>query len=233
MPIAETFRLARFHRYIIRKCVNTDLDEAGRIAERVEGWLTNEEGKLLYELAKSSTGRGAIIEIGSWKGRSTIWLARGSKQGRKTKVYAIDPHRFSSFTDFKSNIKKAGVEDIVIPIVRTSAQAAVEFNMPVELIFIDGSHKFEMVELDFKLWFPKVVENGTMVFHDTTNWPGPKRVVEEHVYRSGDFRHVKFVNSTTFGIKVHKNTLGDRFENNALLCFKKVYEVLEKLYRAF
>jgi len=212
---------------IIGRHDHRDLDETRRIAARVEGWLTDEEGELLYELAKDCLGRGVIVEIGSWKGRSTIWLARGSKQGRKTKVYAIDPHKKSSLADFKDNIKMARVEDLVVPIVKTSAQAAGEFSKPVELIFIDGNHHYEMVELDFILWFPKVVENGTMVFHDTTNFFGPKKVVEEHIYRSRNFRSVKLVNSVTLGEKTRKNAFKDRFRSNVWLCIKKVYEVLE------
>ena len=64
------------------------------IFDRVKGLLEEEEGEFLYNIAKDCKGRkGAIVEIGSWKGRSTICLGKGSKAGNKIKIYAIDPHR--------------------------------------------------------------------------------------------------------------------------------------------
>src|SRR5204862_2126445 len=68
-------------------------DETVAIERRVAGiggWLTPKEGRLLYELARGCTGRGVIVEIGSWKGKSTIWLASGSRRGPGVFVYAID-----------------------------------------------------------------------------------------------------------------------------------------------
>ena len=62
------------------------LDEIRKLAEQAEGFLTDKEGELLYQLAKSCTGRGVIVEIGSWKGRSTIWLGHGSKAGKQVKI---------------------------------------------------------------------------------------------------------------------------------------------------
>jgi predicted O-methyltransferase YrrM len=132
----------------------------------IDGWLSKKEGRLLYKLAKNCTGRGAIVEIGSWKGKSTIWLAHGVKsKNNNTKVYAIDPHTGSSehkvaqkrvwtFLEFKENIKRANVDDVVVPLVKTSEAAANDFSEPVELIFIDGAHEYEFVKQDFNLWFP-------------------------------------------------------------------------------
>ncbi|WP_455277747.1 hypothetical protein [[Eubacterium] cellulosolvens] len=65
----------------------SELSEKGRIkklTDKVEGWLTDKEGELLYKLAKQCTGKGVIVEIGSWKGKSTIWLGMGSKNGKKS-----------------------------------------------------------------------------------------------------------------------------------------------------
>ncbi|MCS6951010.1 MAG: class I SAM-dependent methyltransferase, partial [bacterium] len=62
------------------------------LTEKVEGWLTVEEGELLYQLARACKGKGVIVEIGSFKGKSTIWLAKGSLAGAGVRVFAIDPH---------------------------------------------------------------------------------------------------------------------------------------------
>ena len=75
----------------------------------VPGWLTDEEGEALYELARACTGKGVIVEIGSWKGKSTVCLGLGSQAGAAVPVYAIDPHADYRFGDFKTNVERAGI----------------------------------------------------------------------------------------------------------------------------
>lgn len=203
----------------------------------VEGWLTVEEGELLYRLARACTGEGVIVEIGSFKGKSTIWLARGSLAGVRTRVVAIDPHTGSTehrhdgapvwtYDEFLANLHRSGVEEVVRPVVATSAEAAAHFDQPVELLFIDGDHRYEMVRQDFDLWFPKLMEGGYLLMHDTIRWAGPRRVARESIYRSRNFRHVGFVHSITFGQKVAENTPADRWRNRYLLLLHTVYDRL-------
>jgi predicted O-methyltransferase YrrM len=200
------------------------------LANPVEGWLHRDEGRLLYRLARRCTGRGAIVEIGSWKGKSTIWLSCGSRDGHGTKVHAIDPHTGSpehsemfrdkvwTFDEFQRNIAGAGVKDMVIPHVDFSTSVAKTFQEPVEFIFIDGLHEFEGVRDDFEAWFPKVVNGGYVAFHDTTCWPGVLRVVTERVFKSQQFRKVRFTCSMVYGEKVAQNTFAERVENRLFLC---------------
>jgi len=203
----------------------------------VEGWLTVEEGELLYRMARACTGRGAIVEIGSFKGKSTIWLAKGSLAGAGAKVVAIDPHTGSAehrqgdqpvwtYNEFLANLRRAGVEQAVMPIGATSAEAAARFDQLVELLFIDGDHRYEMVRQDFDLWFPKLLEGGYLLMHDTIRWEGPRRVARESIYRSWSFRNVGFVHSITFGQKVAQNTAADRRRNRYLLLLHIVYDHL-------
>lgn len=222
-----------------------ELDEILALVEPIDGWLTPKEGRLLYDLARRSTGRGAIVEIGSWKGKSTIWLGRGSRRGHGVPVYAIDPHTGSpehrqqygaieTVAQFTRNLRRASVDTIVVPRVMTSEAAARAFTEPVELIFIDGAHEYESIKRDFELWFPKVIEGGVMAFHDTTlhrgaGWPGPKRLVEDEVYRSTRFRNARFVDSITVGEKVPANTLGDRLRNRRALALKLFCEAGSRL----
>jgi len=212
-----------------------EIGEIKKLVSKVGGWVSDKEGELLYNLAKNCSGKGVIVEIGAWKGRSTIWLGKGSKRGNKVKIYTIDPHKGSSehketygkvqtFEEFKKNIKNAKVDDIVIAIVKTSEEAAKNFDKPVELIFIDGAHEYNLVKLDFELWFPKVIDIGIMAFHDTTGWPGPKKVVEELVYKSKNFRNVRFVGSVTFAEKVEQNSIKDRLRNRYVLLLKNLCE---------
>lgn len=195
----------------------------------VDGWLNPKEAGLLYQLGSRCKGRGAIVEIGSWKGKSTICLARGSQAGGKAKIHAIDPHTGSpehsrqfgavwTFDEFRRNIENTGLSEMVIPHVDFSDAVARKFDEPVELIFIDGLHEYEGVKMDFDAWFSKVMEHGTMAFHDTTGWPGVLRVVKEDVFKSRYFRKVRFAKSIVHGEKVARNTFFERIENRLMLC---------------
>ena len=214
------------------------MQETKKLTRKIEGWLGEGEGSLLYSLAKNCKGHGVIVEIGSWKGKSTVWLSRGSKAGKKAKVYAVDTHKGSAehgkvrtFDDFRKNIKKAGVSDIVVPIVKTSKQAAKNFNKPVELIFFDGSHDFKSVSEDFDNWFPKIIEGGYVAFHDSVGgWPGPMKLVEEKVFRSNNFKDVGFIEATVYAQKVETNSLYDRLRSFYILLLKKLYEGGARIY---
>ena len=192
----------------------------------IPGWLTDEEGEALYELAKQCTGRGVIVEIGSWKGKSTTCLGLGSKAGRNVPVFAIDPHADYRFGEFKANMDRAGIADLVTPIASRSQDAAEGFDRPIELLFVDGSHDYEDVKADFDQWMPKLVEGGTVAVHDTTLWEGPKRVVEDNIYRSTTFKNVRFVfGSTTVATKVRRNTPADRLRARYSLTLKRGFEL--------
>ena len=120
----------------------------------IEGWLSDEQGRYLCAAAAATRGAGAIVEIGSWKGRSTSWLALGaSRAGRR--VHAIDPHEGSredpsahTLDAFLENLRRAGVSDTVEPLVMTSTRAAGVLTGPVELLFIDGDHSPAAVARD-------------------------------------------------------------------------------------
>jgi len=187
----------------------------------VPGWLTPEEGEALYELAKSCTGRGVIVEIGSWKGKSTICLGLGSRAGRGLRIVAVDPHADYRFGDFKANVERAGIADLVTPVPSLSQDAAAGFDEPIELLFVDGSHVEDDVRTDFDQWVPKVVDGGWVAFHDTTWTPGPRRVVGERIYRPRNFKDVRFVpGSTTIARKVVRNSVSDRIRARYALAVK-------------
>src|SRR5439155_4201038 len=96
------------------QAVAAEHDVLERHLHGVPGWLSDEEATALYELAKACTGRGVIVEIGSFKGRSTICLGLGSQAGRGVPIYAIDPgHGWKRFAEFQANIRRAGIEALV------------------------------------------------------------------------------------------------------------------------
>jgi MMP 1-O-methyltransferase len=190
----------------------------------IPGWLTDEEGEALYELARSCNGSGVIVEIGSWKGKSTVCLGLGSQAGNSVPVYAVDPHADYRFGDFKTNVERAGLADLVRPIASLSQTAADDFDQAIELLFVDGSHEYDLVLEDFEKWVPKVVDGGWVAFHDTTWTKGPRKVVGQGIYRSRRFKDARFVvGSTTVARKVARNSLADRARNRYVLGVKTAF----------
>jgi predicted O-methyltransferase YrrM len=212
----------------------SEIESIKAVIDSIEGFLQPAEGLFLYKTAKNCRGRGVIVEIGSWKGKSTTWLAKGSQSGNNIKVYAIDPHTGSSenreklgevwtYQEFMRNIKKAEVDDIVVSILKTSEEAAREWNgKPIELLWIDGAHEYELVKLDFDLWSPYLVEGGIVAFHDTIVWGGPRRLVKEALYDSHNFSDVRFIDSLTSARKIHTNSRAQRLRNNWVLMLKRI-----------
>lgn len=193
------------------------------------------EGKLLYKLAKES--KGIIVEIGSWKGYSTIWLAKGSMSGGNKKVYAIDPHTGSdihkqmygsvnTYEAFISNITKVGVRDIITPLVVTSENAERTLgNISVSLLWIDGDHND--IEADFARWYPHLSVGGIIALHDTVAWTSmlPYKVAIKGIYKSGKFADIKRVGSITYARKVSGLTSKDKINNRIALISRYIYQL--------
>lgn len=213
-----------------------DLKNTLRITRKIEGWLTDAEGVFLYHQAKKCK-EGAIVEIGSWKGKSTVWLGKGSSAGYKIPIFAVDPHTGScehqavadkvwTFDEFKNNIKIANLENVIMPIIKTSEEAAKDWNNPIGFIFIDGAHEYELVELDFKLWFPFLVNGGVMAFHDSFAWSGPRKVVKKYIYKSNLFKNIKFADSITFATRCNKINFKDKIKNYLAYFIRIIYEMI-------
>ena len=198
------------------------ISELRKLLDELPGWLTHEEGETLYRLATACTGTGVIVEIGSWRGKSTTCLGLGSKAGKRVPIYAIDPHSDHTFGDFQRNMEAAGIADLVTPLPGRSQELAAGFDQPIELLFIDGAHQYELVLEDFERWVPKVVEGGVVAMHDTTWFEGPRRVADELIFKSRRFKDARYVfSSTTVATKVAENTAADRLRNRFALLVKR------------
>lgn len=206
--------------------METEISQIENFVEKVDGWLTRREGEFLYQTAKKCAGRGVTIEIGSWKGKSTILLASGLKNGPGGKVYAIDPHTGApehhamfktkniwTFDEFKKNIREAGVESFVEPIVDRSENVAKDWSKPVEFLWIDGAHAYESAKLDFDSWFPHLIEGGLIAYHDT--YDDVERVVTKNILFSRYFKNAGLIDSISFAVKTSpsKQTFLDRTRN--------------------
>ncbi len=165
----------------------SSVQEIKKITDKVDGWLGRKEGQYLYSLAKLGSKLGGVVEIGSWKGKSTIWLAKGCEATPGAKLYAIDPHRGGSEEEFRRNIRMAGVESVLVPIVQASMDAVQGWEQPIGLLWIDGDHRYESVRDDFFVWERHVVEGGIIALHDTYSWEGVRKLVDEEILRSDRF----------------------------------------------
>jgi FkbM family methyltransferase len=158
----------------------------------VEGFLAEDECALLYELA-SAVDRGAIVEIGSYRGRSTAALARGSKDGAGAPVYAIEPHEQfrgvfggqfgpADRRAFFESMLAADTTDVVRLVNLPCEEAARSWSREIGLLWIDGDHAEDAVRRDFREWEPHVVPGGLVALHDSTSPElGPARIVEEAI----------------------------------------------------
>lgn len=165
--------------------------------ESIDGWLNKVEGERLIELAETSIPGKIIVEIGSWKGKSTVCLAMGSKQGPRNRVYTVDPHQGTathkafkvedSRKELEDNLIKFRVADIVTPVCGYSHAVAQDWAITeieplfVSLLFIDGSHEYEDVKRDLLDWLPFLVKGGVVALHDHNpeNHPGVVKAVSE------------------------------------------------------
>jgi len=173
----------------------------------VEGWLYDEEVELLYRLA-SDVRSGAIVEIGSYRGKSTVALALGSRDHHRVPVYAIEPHEtYSGVTGFEfgpgdraaflGNILRCGVAEIVRLVNLPSQVVASGWQQPVGLLWIDGDHRYEAAKQDLESWQPHLAPGALVALHDSTDPKlGPLQVIRE-VVESGGFEQIDLVGSTT------------------------------------
>ena len=224
--------------------IKSTIDYLERLTSSIHGWTTLEELEFLYRTARSLKNLGVIVEIGSWQGRSTVCIAQGSKQGKHAQVYAIDSFTGSienqrpglkvwTLDDFKNNLAKAGVADIVTTIVGTSEDAAKNWNKPIEFLFIDGDHEYAAVEKDFLLYSPHLIDGGIVAFHDTTpnlkailqggpffGLPGPRKVVEKYIFKSRQFKNVGLFGGIIYAVKCESSSWLDRL--NSKICQLKM-----------
>lgn len=185
---------------------------AWQLAETVNGWLTRDEGELLFTLAQALPPGSTIVEIGSFFGRSTICLARGSMAGSGARVVAIDPqlgspkHAHLLACDdpepwFLGNLERAGVRALVTPLRLTSVAAARDVAGPIDLLFIDGSHAYADVADDWAHWFPKLRVGGVVAFHDSWHMHGVRRLSGELLRRGAPLAKPRLIDTITLATK--------------------------------
>ena len=170
----------------------------------VKGWMTPGQARLLWRSARVLDPGQRIVEIGSFQGRSTIVLASGAPKGAE--VVAIDPHaghdrgpnEIEGFANeaesdhqiFNSNLAAAGVAERVRHVREFSDAALDEVEGPIDLLYIDGAHRFAPARDDIVAWGARVVPGGTMLIHDSFNALGVTLAQAAVLFASGEFRYV-------------------------------------------
>lgn len=185
---------------ILPENINSLIGEIARISKDVEGYLTEREARFLALLATVAIADGEIVEIGSFKGKSTIILAKGAQFSNKVPIVSIDPLTSPSPTDpdlknegtclgdFKENLREAGVENMVEFHQKYSYEFAEGWNRKIGLLWIDGDHRYEGTKLDFDLFSRHLSDRAIIAFHDVlAPFSGPIRVFIENVLPSNKF----------------------------------------------
>lgn len=165
----------------------------------VEGQISEREARQLVELTGLIGSDSVIVEIGSFRGRSTLALALGSRLHCGNRVYAVDPHlpfsgvlggRFGpeDQAELYRSIVENSAGDIVSVVSLPSVAAARAWNdRNIGLLWIDGDHRYESVLQDYEAWLPFVADDGIVAFHDVP-FEGVQRVIREAMRRDGLIR---------------------------------------------
>jgi predicted O-methyltransferase YrrM len=175
------------------------------LAAAVKGFLDPCEGRRLFELAVAASRRGPCLEIGSYCGKSTVYLGCGCRQNGGV-LFSVDHHRGSeeqqpgeayfdpalfdpasghvdTFPGFRRTLAAAGLEDTVVPLVCPSALAARGWATPLALVFIDGGHSFEAAHGDYRAWSHHLMPGGYLLIHDIFTDPAAGGQAPREVYQ--------------------------------------------------
>jgi predicted O-methyltransferase YrrM len=200
-----------------------------KLINNVKGFLDEKEGRYLYETAKEAAKIGPCLEIGSYCGKSTIYIGtacreeggilfsidhhRGSEEQQPDQEY-FDPELYDShacrvdtFKAFRETIETAGLEDTVVPMVCRSHVAARLWATPLSLVFIDGGHSREAVHTDYNSWAQHIMPEGYLAIHDIFKDPDKGGQEPYHIYKlavaSGFFHELPMIK--TLGVLQKKD----------------------------
>ena len=188
---------------------------------KVKGFLDPKEGEALYNFAKQYTLNGSCLEIGSYCGKSAVYLGKAVKENYQ-KLYSIDHHKGSeeqqpgeeyfdpdlrnkdgdgidTLPFFLETIEKSGLEGFVIPIVSTSEEAYEDLNINFDMVFIDGGHSEKAAQKDYDLWTQRINVGGLLAIHDVFPNPEDGGRPPYNIYiralESGEFEELEIVQS--------------------------------------
>jgi len=184
-----------------------------KLLAEIRGFLDADEGRYLYEIALEASRWGPCLEIGSYCGKSTVYIGtacktnngilfsidyhRGSEEQQPGQQYfdpgLFDPKtgRMDTFSEFRKTLEKAGIEDTVVAIVCRSDVAARLWATPLSMVFIDGGHSKEATLTDYDCWSRHIIPGGYLLIHDIFKDPAEGGQAPYQIYNlacsSGQF----------------------------------------------
>jgi len=165
------------------------------VAAATKGFLPDDEAAALHHagLVAAEEGRGPLLEVGAYCGKSAVWLGAAARHGR-TVLFSVDHHRGSEENQagwewhdaelvdpetgrmdtlpfWRRTMAAAGLDDSVVAVVGASATVGAAWGRPLGLVFIDGGHGDAVVRADEQAWVPHVALGGLLAIHDV--FPDP------------------------------------------------------------
>lgn len=191
--------------------------------DKVKGFLDHEEGMRLFDIAKEASKKGPCIEIGSYCGKSAVYLGSGCRESSGV-LYTIDHHRgneeqqkgeeyfdpeiydeknewIDTFGFLRKTLSDFNLEDSVVPIVSTSKTVSKNWPSKISLLFIDGSHTFESAFADYDNWNDHIMTGGYLLIHDIFKNPEEGGQAPHELYK-------KVIESGNFEVLEMTKTLG-------------------------
>ncbi len=190
-------------------------------AEAARGFMPPAEGLALYSAAADLSAAGPLLEVGSYCGKSSIYLGTAARDTGRL-LFALDHHRGSeenqvgwewhepdlvdaetgeidTLPTFRRSIHDADLEGTVVALVGDSQSVSSVWQTPLALLFIDGGHGSEPAHRDYEGWVPKLVSGGLLLIHDVFPNPAdggrPPFEIYTRAIGSGSFAEVAAVGS--------------------------------------
>jgi len=172
--------------------------------KKVKGFMPNHEGMALCKWAEKFSKLGHVLEIGTYCGKSSIYLSFGAKKNNKY-IFTIDHHkgseehqinqeyfddeiydklneRVDTFPLLIENINKLKINNIV-PIIGSSKEVSSCWKSKISMLFIDGGHSFESANSDYECWESKIINGGCLVIHDIFENPNEGGQAPYEIYQ--------------------------------------------------
>jgi predicted O-methyltransferase YrrM len=175
------------------------------VARAAKGFMPDDEGLALYEAARDAGTRGPLLEIGTYCGKSAVYLGAAARDAG-TLLFTVDHHRGSEENQagwehhdrdvvdpetgrmdtlpfFRRTIAAAGLEDVVVGVLGASVPVARVWRTPLAFLFIDGGHAEDVAMADYEHWVHHVVAGGTLAIHDVFEDPADGGQAPFHVWQ--------------------------------------------------
>lgn len=178
-------------------------DDALASVTDIDGWMTDDQARRLWDRASALPAGSTVVEIGSFRGRSAIVLAKASLP--EVEVVAIDPHAGNDagpqeisrpagegeadHVVFVANLEAAGVRDRIRYVRAFSQEALDEVDGEVDLLYIDGAHRYAPARDDIRRWGARVADGGTLLIHDSFSSIGVTFAILTSLLLSSRYRY--------------------------------------------